>query len=113
VLELSAITIAAGGGLLIASALLLPGAYTRREAFVIKGRRAVRLLAATTMMLMVAGTIEGLLSPRVDVPDWLKFGVASASALLLLFYFTRGAGDEPDAPVEENAYSEARALISR
>ncbi len=113
VLELSAITIAAGGGLLIASALLLPGAYTRREAFVIKGRRAVRLLAATTMMLMVAGTIEGLLSPRVDVPDWLKFGVASASALLLLYYFTRGAGDEPEAPVEENAYSDARALISR
>jgi uncharacterized membrane protein SpoIIM required for sporulation/uncharacterized RDD family membrane protein YckC len=113
VLELSAISIAAGGGFLIASAIVLPGPYTRREAFVIKGRRAIRLLAATTMMLMVAGTIEGLLSPRVDVPDWLKFGVASASAALLLYYFSRGTGDEEEAPREESAYSEARALISR
>jgi hypothetical protein len=92
---------------------VLPGPYTRREAFVIKGRRAIRLLAATTMMLMVAGTIEGLLSPRVDVPDWLKFGVASASAALLLYYISRGTGDEEEAPREESAYSEARALISR
>jgi uncharacterized membrane protein SpoIIM required for sporulation len=113
VLELSAICIAAGGGFLIASAIVLPGPYTRREAFVIKGRRAIRLLAATTMMLMVAGTLEGLLSPRVDVPDWTKFAAASASAILMLYYFSRGTGDATEAPREENAYSEARALISR
>jgi hypothetical protein len=71
------------------------------------------LLAATTMMLMVAGTLEGLLSPRVDVPDWTKFAAASASAILMLYYFSRGTGDATEAPREENAYSEARALISR
>jgi hypothetical protein len=113
VLELSAICIAAGGGFLIASALILPGALTRRAAFVVKGRRAVRLLAASTLMLLVAGSLEGLLSPRVDVPNWTKFFAAAATALLMLFYFTRGTGAVEEAPLEENAYSDARALISR
>lgn len=113
VLELSAICIAAGGGFLIAAAILLPGPFTRREALVVNGRRAIRLLTATTLMLMVAGTLEGLLSPRVDVPDWTKFAAAGASAVLLLFYFSRGRAGAEDAVLEENAYSDARALISR
>jgi hypothetical protein len=49
----------------------------------------------------------------VDVPDWTKFAAASASAILMLYYFSRGTGDATEAPREENAYSEARALISR
>jgi len=113
VLELSAICIAGGSGFLIAAALLMPGALTRRAALVVNGRRAVRLITATTMMLIIAGTLEGLLSPRVDVPDWTKFAAAAGSALLMLFYFTRGGAGEEEAPAEENAYSDARALISR
>jgi len=113
VLELSAICIAGGGGFLLAAAMLLPGALTRRAALVVNGRRAIRLITATTMMLIVAGTLEGLLSPRVDVPDWTKFTAAAASALLMLVYFTRGGAGEEEAPPEENAYSDARALISR
>jgi hypothetical protein len=65
------------------------------------------------MMLAVAGSLEGLLSPRVDLPDWTKFLAAALSALLMLFYFTRGGAGEEEAPAEENAYSDARALISR
>ena len=113
VLELSAICIAGGGGFLLAAAILLPGALTRRAALVVNGRRAIRLITATTMMLIIAGTLEGLLSPRVDVPDWTKFTAAAASALLMLVYFTRGGAGEEEAPPEENAYSDARALISR
>lgn len=113
VLELSAICIASGGGLLIAAGILLPGARTRREALVVNGRRAIRLLTATTLMLVVAGSLEGLLSPRTDVPEWTKFAAASVTAVLMLFYFTRGGAGEEDAVLEENAYSDARALISR
>jgi uncharacterized membrane protein SpoIIM required for sporulation/uncharacterized RDD family membrane protein YckC len=113
VFELSAICIAAGGGFLIAMAILLPGAYTRREAFVINGRRAMRLLTASTLMLIAAGTIEGLVSPRIDVPFAAKAGIAACSALLLAFWFSRGRGDEPDAPSEEFGYTEPRALSAR
>ena len=113
VLELSAICIAAGGGFLLGMALLLPGARTRREAFVLNGRRAVRLITASTLMLLAAGTIEGLISPRTDVPFAVKLGVAASTALLLVFWFSRGRKDEEESPAEEFAYSEPRALSSR
>ena len=113
VLELSAICIAAGGGFLIAMALLLPGAYTRREALVVNGRRAMRLITASTIMLLAAGTIEGLISPRIDIPFAVKAGVAACTALLLAFWFSRGRGDEPDLAVEEFGYTEPRALSAR
>ena len=62
---------------------------------------------------MVAGTIEGLVSPRTDVPPALKFGVSATTAVLLAFYVTRGRGAREEPPAEDSAYSEARALISR
>jgi uncharacterized membrane protein SpoIIM required for sporulation len=113
VLELSAICIAAGGGFLLGMALLLPGAHTRREAFVINGRRAIRLITASTLMLLAAGTIEGLISPRTDIPFAVKASVSAATAVLLAFWFSRGRGDEEESPAEEFAYSEPRALSSR
>ncbi|MBX6333411.1 MAG: stage II sporulation protein M, partial [Gemmatimonadaceae bacterium] len=115
VFELSAICIAGGGGLLIAAALLLPGARTRREALVINGRRAIRLITASTILLLFAGTIEGLISPRTDIPVAVKIGIAIACAVALAAYVSLGGrgGAGSDEPAEEFAYSEARALISR
>jgi len=82
VLELSAICIAAGGGLLLAGAILLPGARTRRDALVDEGVRAVRLVSASTLMLVVAGLIEGNVSPLVW-PIAAKAAVSLATAVLL------------------------------
>ncbi|HEY9427756.1 MAG TPA: stage II sporulation protein M [Gemmatimonadaceae bacterium] len=113
VFELSAICIAAGGGLLIASALLLPGAYTRAEALVIKGRRAIRLIAVSTVLLLFAGTIEGLISPRTDIPLWVKWSIAGTCAIALAAYVSLGWRPGEEEPGEEFAYSEPRALISR
>ena len=113
VFELSAICIAAGGGLLIASAILLPGEYTRTEALVIKGRRAIRLIAVFTVLLLLAGTIEGLISPRTDIPLWVKWSVAGACAIALAAYVSLGWRPGEEGPGEEFGYSEPRALISR
>ena len=89
VLELSAICLAGGGGFLLATAMLLPGALTRREAFVIQGRRAIRLITAATLFLLVAGTIEGLISPRVWPIAW-KFAVSALTAVAMLAYLSLG-----------------------
>jgi uncharacterized membrane protein SpoIIM required for sporulation len=92
VLELSAISIAGGGGLLIASALLLPGAMTRRDALVIRGRRAIRLIAASTLLLVIAGTLEGFVSP---IPWWSlsqKLLISGLTALALALYVNLDRG---------------------
>jgi len=90
VFELSAICIAAGAGFIIAGAILLPGAKARREALVLEGRRALRLLAAAAIFLLFAGAIEGLISPRTDLGLSFKIAVAAASALAIAAYATLG-----------------------
>jgi hypothetical protein len=106
VFELSAICISAGAGFLIAKAILLPGAITRREALVLNGRRALRLLAAAALFLLFAGAIEGLISPRADLPFAFKAGVAGFSAVVMTLYIMLGRGVQPDESLETTAYSQ-------
>lgn len=113
VLELTAIAIAGGGGLLLASAILLPGALTRTEALVVQGRRAIRLLTCSTLMLLVAGAIEGLISPIPDWPLAWKLAVAAATGVLFLLYLFSGVRRHVEAgPAEQFAYGEARKIIA-
>ena len=89
VLELSAICIAGGAGLLIAAGLLLPGDMTRRAALAANSRRSMRLLAASSLLLVFAGSLEGMVSPIPTWPLWLKLMV-SATTLLALISYLRG-----------------------
>ena len=94
VLELPAIFIAGGGGLLIARGLLFPGSLPRRDALVVYGGQGVRLALGIVPMLLVAGVIEAFLSPSF-VPAPAKFVFAFAVFGLFALYVTqagRGAG---------------------
>ncbi|MFI5281374.1 MAG: stage II sporulation protein M, partial [Gemmatimonadales bacterium] len=82
VLELTAIFISGGAGLMIGRALIAPGDAPRRDALVVASRQAVLLVGLATLLLLLAGTIEGLLSAS-DAPAAIKFGVSAASAVLL------------------------------
>jgi len=84
-IELTAICIAGGAGLWMGSALLLPGRRTRGEVLVQRGSEAVSLIGGTTMMLIVAGMIEGFISPS-QLPRELKFAFAGVIAVLLVAY---------------------------
>jgi uncharacterized membrane protein SpoIIM required for sporulation len=88
VLELPAIFIAGGGGLLIAKGLLFPGTLPRGESLVVEGGRAMRLALGIIPMLIVAGTIEGFVSPT-DIPARLKYLLAAALFGLLLLFVMR------------------------
>jgi uncharacterized membrane protein SpoIIM required for sporulation len=93
VIELTAICIAGGAGLWLGSALLLPGRITRREALVVRGREAVSLIGGTAAMLVVAGMIEGFISPS-DLPREVKLTLAALFALLLVAYLALAGRDE-------------------
>jgi uncharacterized membrane protein SpoIIM required for sporulation/uncharacterized RDD family membrane protein YckC len=109
VLELQAICFAAGGGLLLAYAILLPGALTRREALIIQGRRAVRLATISIILLVFAGLIEGLFSADPWWPFSTRVAVGALTGVLMILWLTRGWRGEADLPSEENAYSGAGA----
>lgn len=89
VLELSAIFIAAGAGFRIAGAIITPGDRTRRDALVLEGRIAARMIGAVVCMLALAGAIEGMLSAS-DAPPALKWLTGGVTAVLLGLYLANG-----------------------
>ncbi|MGB8644955.1 MAG: stage II sporulation protein M [Anaerolineae bacterium] len=85
VLELSEITMAGGSGLMLGYAILHPGLLSRRDALITTAQKAVRLMLGSAPLLIVAGLIEGLLSPS-NAPALIKVAVGLTSGVLLYSY---------------------------
>lgn len=92
VLELAAIFVAGGAGFRIAAAIIAPGDRTRRDALVLEGRIAARLVGSAVTLLAIAGTIEGLLSASA-APAVYKLGVSAATVVFLFLYLAGGLAD--------------------
>lgn len=88
VIELTAIFIAGGAGLLVGKSLLMPGDLRRIDALVINGRLAVKLILGCIPMLLIAGIIEGFISPA-HIPAYIKFSISGMSALAMTLYFLK------------------------
>jgi uncharacterized membrane protein SpoIIM required for sporulation len=85
VLELTAICVSAGAGLMLGWALIAPGRLPRREALRRAAGQAFGLLGGSALLLVVAGLIEAYVTPHFPQP--VRWGVAAASALFLIGYF--------------------------
>ncbi len=105
-IELTAIQIAGGAGLLLAAGVVLPGRLRRRDAIAQNSRRAGILVAGVVAMLCVAGAIEGFFSP-LRFPADVRAGVGAITAVALIVYFAF-AGRQRTA-----RYSAPRCFISR
>lgn len=92
-LELPAIFIAGGAGLLLGRGMIAPGTLPRGEALRLHARTAVRLLLGVVPILIVAGVIEGFVSP-VGITASMKFTIGVSMLVLLVLYLSR-AGAEP------------------
>ena len=111
VLELTAICIAGGAGFLLAAGLLVPGNRPRGEALRENGRRAIRLVAASTVLLLVAGTLEGFVSPIETWPLAWKLAVSAATAMFLGVYLSGGRTRvRPPQPDESSEPSDVLGL---
>jgi uncharacterized membrane protein SpoIIM required for sporulation/uncharacterized RDD family membrane protein YckC len=109
VFELTAICIAGGAGFLLAAAILLPGSLTRREALIANGERAIRLIAGATLLLLCAGTLEGLISP---IPWWTlaqKLTVSGITVVILALYICLGSDDDTISGTADGATANGRS----
>jgi uncharacterized membrane protein SpoIIM required for sporulation len=84
--ELSVIFLAGGCGLSMGDALLRPGLQTRVAALIQRARAGVMVILGCAPLLIVAGIIEGFISPS-GLPWWLKLFVGVATGAMLHGYW--------------------------
>jgi uncharacterized membrane protein SpoIIM required for sporulation len=88
-LELPAIFLAGGAGLLLGKAMIFPGKYKRIDALKLNGIKAAQLTFGIVPMLIIAGTIEGFFSPSPLIPSPIKYLVGTGLFCLLILYCLR------------------------
>ena len=84
-IELTTIFIAGGAGLKLGYALIAPSLFTRKRTLTDAARTAIQLLGGCVALLVVAGTIEGFVSPSSLLPS-VKIGFGALTGILLFTY---------------------------
>jgi uncharacterized membrane protein SpoIIM required for sporulation len=103
VLELSCIVVAGAAGLRLGWAIVDPGRGTRTAALVAEGRHAVAIVLGTVPWLVVAGLVEGFVTPEgLGLRAVVALGVTLAAV-----YWTLVAWRGRLAPTGERAPSRA------
>ena len=97
-IELSVIFFAGGAGMQMGYALVRPGLLTRGAALRVAAERAVTIMIGCVPLLVIAGLIEGFISPS-NLPLGVKLFVSIGTGIALYTYLF-GVGREP-APARE------------
>ncbi|MGD6969109.1 stage II sporulation protein M [Rossellomorea vietnamensis] len=89
-IELTAIFIAGGAGLLMGYKLFVPGAYSRGYVLKQQAKRSVLLLLGTIPLFVIAGIIEGFITPSALSLE-AKYLIAGLTVIGLILYVLIGA----------------------
>ncbi|MCL2069579.1 MAG: stage II sporulation protein M [Treponema sp.] len=85
--ELSAIVLAAQGGLLLGYSLFFTRGLSRSSSLKLAGKKALPIIAGAALMLVLAACIEAFWSSRHEFPPALRYGAGAAGWVLLVLYF--------------------------
>lgn len=86
-IEISVIIVAACAGLVVGRGILLPGTYNRLTSFVRGIKAGLKIVISTIPFFILAGFLEGFVTRRTDMPDWLAVVIISGSLLMILYYY--------------------------
>jgi uncharacterized membrane protein SpoIIM required for sporulation len=99
VIELSVVCFCGGAGMMIGYAIINPGDLTRAQALKKKGMEAAKIVVGCACLLVVAGLIEGFLSPA-ELPAAAKFGTGILTGIVMYPYLLLAGRTEPEGPIE-------------
>ncbi|NNE68587.1 MAG: stage II sporulation protein M [Pyrinomonadaceae bacterium] len=96
VIETFCIYLAGGAGMMIGYAMINPGDLSRLDALKKRGLESIRIVVGCAVVLVVAGLIEGFLSPS-NLPAWVKIttGFSTFAALMAYLILAGRSEEEP------------------
>ncbi|MEZ5305929.1 MAG: stage II sporulation protein M [Pyrinomonadaceae bacterium] len=97
-IETFSIYLSAGAGIMIGYALINPGDLSRGDAVRKAGMEAAKIVMGCASVLVVAGIIEGFLSPS-SLPPWIKFTTGFVTFTALIVYLALAGRGEKEVEV--------------
>lgn len=86
-LEISAIIIAGGAGLVLGNSILFPKTYSRSKSFKKGATDGLKIIVGLVPIFIIAGFLEGFVTRYTDMPVFLSSGIILVSLAFVVFYF--------------------------
>jgi uncharacterized membrane protein SpoIIM required for sporulation len=86
-IEISAIIIAGGAGIVLGNGLLFPGTFKKTTSLKISAKRALRILLSTVPLFIIAGALESFVTRLTEMPDFLKWFIILFSLVFIVFIY--------------------------
>ena len=86
-LEISAIIIAGGAGLVMGNSILFPGTYRRLDSFRIGAKKGLKMVIGLIPIFIMAGFLESFVTRLTHMPWFIKAMIIALSAVFIVYYF--------------------------
>ncbi|HET8810871.1 MAG TPA: stage II sporulation protein M [Flavobacteriaceae bacterium] len=86
-IEISVIIVAGCAGLVVGNGILFPKTYSRLQSFIKGVKSGLKIVISTVPFFIIAGFLEGFVTRKTQMPDWLAILIISLSLALILFYY--------------------------
>ncbi|MCB0281826.1 MAG: stage II sporulation protein M [Calditrichaeota bacterium] len=86
-LEISAIIIAGGAGLVLGNSILFPGTFSRRDSFAQGARDGMKIVIGLIPVFIMAGFLEGFVTRYTGMPLIISLAIIGGSLGFIIFYF--------------------------
>lgn len=86
-LEIAAIIIAGGAGLVLGNSILFPGTYKRKTSFLKGVKSGVKIVVGLMPIFIVAGFLEGFITRHTEFPYSARGTIILTSLAFIIWYF--------------------------
>jgi uncharacterized membrane protein SpoIIM required for sporulation len=86
-LEISAIVIAGGAGLVMGNSILFPDTFSRLSSFKKGAKKGLKVIIGLIPIFVFAAFLEGFVTRLTDLPNYFKLGIILFSAFFIFWYF--------------------------
>jgi len=86
-LEISAIIIAGGAGMVMGNSILFPGTYSRKVSFIRGAREGIKMVTGLVPVFIIAAFFEGFVTRHTDLPAFIRASIIIFSLVFIIWYF--------------------------